>query len=75
VEITFALVVCHPYRQIMFHLSYISILKSLGNISSLKYLCNPPFLIYFCTECKFFVLENPSVGKCYLKIWYDVMYF
>ena len=58
----------------MFHLSYISILKSLGNISSLKYLCHLPFLMYFCIKRKFYVLENPSVGKCYLKIWYDVMY-
>ena len=30
--------------------------------------------MYFCIKRKFYVLENPSVGKCYLKIWYDVMY-
>jgi len=63
VEITFALVVCHPYRQIMFHLSYISILKSLGNISSLKYLCNPLFSYIFAKNAnysclKIQVLEN-----------------
>jgi len=63
VEITFALVVCHPYRQIMFHLSYISILKSLGNISSLKYLCHPLFHIFLLRNAnstcwKIQVLEN-----------------
>lgn len=72
VKITFALVVCHPQANNVSFVLYFYIEESWKYIQSKVYAV--PFLMYFCIKRKFYVLENPSVGKCYLKIWYDVMY-